>query len=221
MATMLIPDRYASLLDGLTDDETQKVIDAAKERLHLLDINAGLSELHAKFIHDVVNEAKKAGKLTFKYDCITYCSLCKRSDGYAKYKRDGRYHRKGQIDLSKPLSFRAIELKHSFVTVKNYVSLGGCTDCMDMILPPLVAALRDVKAELPEALAGPVRYKRYDLKQCTACKWEGHEGQLGKLRTLMGDGYYAGKCPSCGVENSLFVHAIKTVEGFHLEEIKA
>lgn len=219
MTTMLIPDKYASLLDGLTDDVTQQAIDAAKERLHLLEVNIGLSEVQAKFIHDVVNEARTTGKLIFKYDYISYCSLCKKSGGYAKYKRDGRYHRKGQPDHSKPLTFRGVELKHSFISMKNHVSLGGCFECVDALTAPLKEALRDVKAELPAVFAGDVRYKRHDLKECTECNWTGHEGQLGKLRTIMGDGYYAGKCPQCGAENQLFTSPIKTVSGFHLEEI--
>ena len=49
--------------------------------------------------------------------------------------------------------------------------------------------------------------------------WEGHEGQVGRLRTLLGDGTYPGKCLSCGVEHRPFsVSPLEIIDGFVVVE---
>jgi hypothetical protein len=72
----------------------------------------------------------------------------------------------------------------------------------------------------PQLIASPTQplYTKQSNMKCSKCNWEGHEGEMGKLRTLMGDGWYAGKCPSCGVENTLFSNVIKPTEGYVLTE---
>ena len=62
--------------------------------------------------------------------------------------------------------------------------------------------------------------KAHRPSECKKCGWIGHDGQLGKLRTLLGDGYYLGKCPDCGAENHAFtVENIVALEGFEVVEV--
>jgi predicted nucleic-acid-binding Zn-ribbon protein len=55
--------------------------------------------------------------------------------------------------------------------------------------------------------------KRVDVMHCKKCDWRGPESDMGLMRTLMGDGFYHGKCPKCEAKNMLFVHEIETVSG--------
>lgn len=66
---------------------------------------------------------------------------------------------------------------------------------------------------------GAPLYQRWDRCRCKRCKWTGHDGQLGKLRTLMGDGFYPGKCPSCGEERRpLGSDPFERLDGFDVVE---
>lgn len=216
MPTIELTDDYLLLLDGRVDAATQAEIDAAKHRKSLNAQLGALPPKVAEFVTNAVAEARKSGILIWQSASTNYCGLCGKVGGYAKYKRNGRYHRKGQSDHTKPLSFNGIELKESFVRIQNHISLGGCTACVESSVEHLRTALKDVAAELPEKLASGSRYKRWDRRRCDECGWTGHEGQLGMLPAWMGGGRYRGECPSCGAKNELLSSKVKRVEGFEL-----
>lgn len=205
----------AVLLDGKVNKEAQLIIDNAKLALTLVDA----PEWAAKMVSEIIAEANKSGKLRHAHKYVNYCKACGKSAGYATYKRNGRYHLKGQIDYNKPLRFSAWEVADDFITCTNSVRLGYCEYCKDTILPALQPLLQTTKAEIPETLSGvPKKWVKSPHVKCTACAWEGHQRQLGKLRTLLEDGFYYGACPSCGAENKLFTNKINTLTTFEVVE---
>lgn len=93
-----------------------------------------------------------------------------------------------------------------------------------LLLPVITERLTDIPAELPEQLQAPdaPRWKRQARRHCTACGWDGHEGQMRRKRTLFGDGDYPAGCPNCDAENSpLGRHIIELVDGFTVVEVTA
>jgi hypothetical protein len=199
-------------------------VDAAKERLvavaHLPELAPDL----AAFVADVCREARKNGVLDYRHVNTTYCRLCKRSDGYWPVRRSSRYKRKGEPDRDNPKTFAGKDLAQRFVVMQGHATLGGCDQCIEAARPHLLAALADIPCEVPQRFTGEApRFKKHRNAVCTACGWTGHEGQMGKLRTMMGDGWYPGECPQCHAKNEpLGRRKIDTDEsknGFTVEEV--
>jgi hypothetical protein len=202
-------------LDGHCRPEIQGVVDIQK---HANAIRGdGLTPKMAAMIAEIVASARKNKRLTYVQTSIRYCPCCGRNDGYYTHSRSGRFHRRGAPNYERPKLFAGVDLARGFISVQNHIGVGFCMTCEPIVRPPLLAALVDVSAELPEQLTGePPRFKRYANQHCKKCDWRGHEGEMGMLRTLMGDGFYRGKCPSCGAENGFLNTTIETVDGFTL-----
>lgn len=208
-------DTELVLLDGRCRPEIQARVDQAKARLASIAANPELPEPVAKFLADARNEAENTGKLVWRHIRLRSCSVCKKQAGYAKYTRYGRYHKKGDDNHDRPLTFAGYELADRSVTIRNYATLGCCHECWMRIQPELARTLSDVRAEIAEQITGrPPTLIRYKNRQCTKCGWTGHEGEMRKLPTLMGDGYYAGGCPKCQAESTLFGNDIKLIDGY-------
>ena len=106
----------------------------------------------------------------------------------------------------------------------GHVSVGACLACVEQATPVLRVELATFPVQLPTALQtdNAPRFKRWDRCRCKKCEWSGHEGQLGRLRTLMNDGDYPGKCPSCGAERRfLGPDPFEKLEGFDVVEGRA
>lgn len=207
-----LTDDEALLLDGKCSPKAQALVDAAKLRVAARSQFAHLSAVDAGFIADVVSHAAAEKKLVYQTRAIDKCKLCGAGGEYARHARTTRSHRRGQINYDRPIRIGGIELRERFVIVTGYVSLGACSACMERLKPDLRAALADLNVEMPDALAGERRWKRWPVVECSKCKWRGHEGEMGKLRTLMGDGWYPGQCPKCPAQNMPFSQAIKSVD---------
>lgn len=214
-----LTDEEIVLLDGKCGEKAQAEVNAAKLRLAAVAAFVGLDAKYAGFIADAVSLAKTDGRLGVRWEYGTWCRLCKRSAGYAKYKQSGRYHKKGDENRKKPLTMPLIDLRVSFVTIKGHVSMGCCDQCWAIIKPELKKALASVQAQMPESLTGePPKWRRFDNRQCRRCGWKGHEGQMMRLPTLMGDGHYFGGCPNCDAENVFLGRPlIEAAEGFTIE----
>ncbi len=198
MKEIKLTDTEIVLLDGRCSAATQIEVDAAKRRLALAA--TGVDEGVAGVIAAAVDEAKASGKLVWKHVRIGYCGLCKAGGGYAPYKAGPK---RGKPNYKKPRSLSGVEMKHSFISVtfggQSSITIGACADCVEKMLPALRKNLRGVQAELPAELReieAPT-FKRFGRRRCKACGWVGHEGQMGPVRTLFGDGNFPGVCPAC------------------------
>lgn len=214
--TVKVTDEELVLLDGACSPETQSEVDAAKARLDAR--RHGLEPHIADLVADAVRVARAKGRLTWVYEQITYCRACRRSDGYVPYKSGPR---RGTPNYSRRIHFRGIDLDRGFVVVTGHVSLGGCEDCLTAAAPTLAEELRGVPAQVPPHLRaeGEPKRVRHDNRRCTACGWEGHEGQMGRLRTLMGDGTYPALCPECNAENRFGTQPVERTDGFTVVEV--
>jgi hypothetical protein len=197
-------------LDGKCRPETQEEVRAAWARVRMAVKYDEQIPIHlAGLVADIVAEARAEGRLTFRHVRIRWCGYCGRDAGETK--------KRGK---TVQLTMGGIELAERFIRIEGHINVGCCSECWDQIATAVVAELAPVPVEAPEVLkpTGP-RYRRWDRRECTACGWTGHEGQMLPAMTLMGDGYYAARCPSCGVENAAFGrHAVKGVPGHVVEE---
>ena len=118
----------------------------------------------------------------------------------------------------------SVDFAERLIVITGNVCVGACRKCVDEALPVLRAELAAFPVQLPTALQtdNAPRFKRWDRCRCKKCEWSGHEGQLGRLRTLMNDGDYPGKCPSCGAERRfLGPDPFEKLEGFDVVEGRA
>lgn len=220
MPNITLTDEELLLLDGKCSENTQKEVIAALARIECAKSHPELPEKLAKFIASAVDEARNEGQLIYRSCNIHTCKTCGKNGGYYKYPRNGRYHRKGESNYSKPRYISGVELADRFVIMQGNPAVGCCNECFEQVKPFLAAALENIPCQVSERITGhPTRWKRYKKRECSKCGWTGHEGQLGKLPAMMG-GFYPGKCPSCGTENRLFgMDLVKSVNGFDLVEV--
>lgn len=200
--SVYLTDDELVLLDGRCGPEVQPTVDAAKARIAAWRRLEGVPRHIAALVADVVSEAQENGRIVFWRAHMTTCRVCNRNDGYWPHARSSRYHRRGQPNYNNPKTLGGYEFARRSVTIQNHVSVGGCDDCVSQARPHIIAALADVRAEVPKELTGhEPTWRRFTLAHCEQCGWDGHEGQMIKLRTLMGDGWYAGECPKCHAKN--------------------
>lgn len=217
MTAVYLTDAELVVLDGRCTLDTQAKVDAAKARIAAARQRPHLTASVAGFIADAVTEAQANGRLIYGHRRLHRCPICKTSPGYVAYKSGPR---KGTPNHNRPRSLPGIELADRFVTFQGHVRCGGCADCVALALPDLREALRGVKAQLPDALhtEGEPRWVKHRNRHCTACDWSGHEGEMTRARTLMGDGTYPAGCPSCGAENFFGRNPVEMAEGHTIVE---
>ncbi len=213
MASVSLTDDELVLLDGACSEKVQAVVDGAKRRIETAARLSHLTPVLAGLVADVVNEAETTGQLRWLHERIRHCSVCGKSAGYYTYK-SGRH--RGRANYDKPLYMEALDFAYRFIRVQHTVAVGACAECVEAVLPDIKAALATVRAVVPDALHtdGAPRYERYERRECPECAWQGHEGEMGRLRTLMGDGTYPGKCPQCGFESHFIGKQFNTLDGF-------
>lgn len=201
-------------LDGVVSQEVQSTIDLVKDaKRHAATF--GLTEEGGMFLAAAMKQGRTTGRLVCEPAQVRFCQVCHKGGGYVKFARDGRNHRKGDNDTSKPLMLSGVDLGRGFITFIGWPSIGGCNACWDALRPHLVKLLEGQQIEVHPKITGHAsRWKRWDHMRCK-CGWEGHEGEMGRLPTLMGDGYYQGKCPKCGAENVFLARSIERIgDGF-------
>lgn len=206
-----LTDEELVILDGKCRPETQKYVDEAKVRLHTISLLSDVPADDAAFIARVLIEARTNGELCHRYTSMHQCEVCKVKKTYRTFSRRSRNHDKGDPDYDHPILIRGVELAKRFVIMEGYPTLGCCSKCFERLLPILSDKLESVECELPGQFATSTKYKKYLNRKCV-CGWVGHEGQMKRLPTLMGDGKYAGGCPSCGRENKLFGQTFISIE---------
>lgn len=216
--SVTLNDHQLALLNGKLDEKQQKLVESAIARLHYRQIYTDLLPNLSDFICDLREIANAKGLLTYSHCKLRSCRICDIRPGYHTVARTTKYKKKGQIDYDSPIYLYGRDFASGFIVWEGSPNLGCCDSCLKQHSSTITKHLSDIKAELPQELTGvPSKYKRWDNMQCS-CGWTGHEGQMGKLQTLMGNGYYPGKCPNCKAENLLFSREIKKADGFVVVE---
>lgn len=203
-----LPDDLAVLLDGKVEPKVQTLIDKAKARIASRTEFAHLTDQERAFVVALVERAKTHGLLGYRSTGMRTCRVCGTKCGYRKVARTSKWKTKGEDDYDNPILVRGIDFVDSFVRMTGYPSLGACSVCVAKLMPDILRALESVPHERKYWPTGPSRWAKFSKMKCE-CGWRGHEGQMTRRPTLMGDGAYPAGCPSCGRQNSLFVSHVK------------
>lgn len=222
MPYLNLTDDELLLLDGRCGEGPQAEINTIKRRRVAADgkENPALWV----FISDLRVRAEQDGRLGFRHERFSgKCCVCAEGGGYYPHRRRSKWHRRGEPDLNAPILASGIDFAKSFIRVENRLGLGCCAKCWDEHRTVICDALADVRAELPQAMTGAEpRYRWHQNRQCTQCGWLGHDGEMGKSPTLMGDGYYPSTCPQCRAKNAVFGKLIVDIaDGFTLVDTGA
>lgn len=186
-------------LDGTVNLKAQAVIDKVKGVLSLGDDNP-----ETRFLASVRECAEKEGRLVWRHKRIGKCHICGFSGDYPMYKSGPN---KGRTNWNGPVSTKpGVELKEAFVTINGHVWVGGCAECVERLLPQIIECLKQVPCARPPQLQTDdyPAYKWSYERVCKKCGWRGHEEEMGKERTIMGDGWFPCKCPNCTASNYAF-----------------
>lgn len=217
-----LTDQELLLLDGSSQVKTQAEVNRAKIRILTRMDLLHLAPRQADFVANLKVAAMVEGKLVFRGTSLRHCGVCETYAGYATYKRDGRYHRKGDRNINKPRLLSGYEFVERFVVMEGYPSLGCCRSCWDAVCDDVHSEFVFIRAQMPEeVVTRSTKFIRYSNCECSACGWTGHDGQLRRLRALM-RGDYAGGCPVCPAENVPFgKRLIETLDSFTVVEVQS
>jgi len=202
-------------LDGVVSDEVQGGINKVKDAI-ALRAESSLSESQAVMVVEILQIAREKGKLGYISTPIRRCECCGREGGYHTVRRSTRYKRKGEKDWDSPITFTGYELSDACVRVQHHLTAGYCQYCRPVVEPVLLKRLADIPVQVPKWWPAPLqKWARAQHYECTVCGWKGHEGEMGRSTTLMGDGSYASTCPNCKAQNLLFaMDKVKLIDGF-------
>lgn len=212
-----LTDADLDVLDGRCSEAAQKAADASKARRETESRLAGFTDKQADLVNRVVARARESGELSYSRTSINHCAVCSRQAGYALHKRSGRYHRKGEPDHKKPLSFSAIDYGRGFISISGHVSLGCCAECQKVVEPAILAEIATIPVALPHWFPGALTIKRRgyggevtepriekcSIRRCQKCGAVQHEREMRRTPTLMGDGTVPTGCKSCPSERTL------------------
>lgn len=208
-----LSDNDLSTLIGSADADTRTAAEAASARLAAPTRWPDVPPHVAAMVADITSEAREEGRLIYRSVATSFCRYCGARSTWEKSKRRRREY---EAKIS------GVEFADRFVVISGHISVGGCAACVADALPVLRAELAQFPVQLPRQLQtddAPV-YQRFDRCRCRKCNWTGHDGQLGKLRTLMNDGWYLGKCQSCGAERRfLGADPFERLDGFDVVEV--
>lgn len=205
-----LSDSDLAVLVGSGDADVRAAADAARARLAAPSTWPTVPPHVAALVADVIAEAQKNGRLIYRGVSVSSCRYC---GVRSEFKVPPRKRKEREYPV------HGVEFADRLVIISRHISVGACRVCVDQAMPVLREELSGFAVQLPSALQieGAPVHRRWDRCRCKECGWSGHEGQLGKLRTLMGDGDYPGKCPSCGAERRfLGPNPFEQVEGFEV-----
>jgi len=203
------------LLDGKVSEEAQKVIDIAKKE--------GSYGFELPVMNEILREAEEEGELTWRYVKIRSCSYCDKKRDWHRYTRNTKYHRKGEINFNKPKYYNGIKFNPGFIRVVGFGDM--CTDCLKKynVIERLIDYIldNDLRIQIQKNDYRPTRYKKDKIRICYKCGKEMRESEMGKLPTLMGDGYYPGICPHCGARSLIFGPSHEVTNKFVMVKVES
>lgn len=218
--SVTLTPKQIMILDGSGNEKAQDIIDKLKHMELIRQTHKELTDDQAFMVATIVSLARNQGKIgasTYRYlRGSRTCPCCCKDAGFAVRKRATKYHRKGTIDYSNPLSIMTFDLSASSVAVTNYVSIGYCKECKPIVEPIIIELIKDLPVET-ELLNN--NWKKVAIWHCKTCGWKGPETDMGKLPAIFG-GTYAGECPKCHARNLPFgPHPVETTGKHTMLEI--
>lgn len=194
-------------LDGKVNADAQKIIDRLK-RIDAVSSDMALNDKEASLVSDAIDEAQKS-KILIRRPCrVSKCRVCGRGETAILYK-SGR--NKGRVKgyISGP----GYDLAESFIRMDGYPKCGACADCVNRLMPSIIAAISEMEIDI--VVPGETsKWKRVRNRKCSKCGWVGHEDEMGKERTIIGDGWYAARCPKCPAKNGLGFSEVPVADGY-------
>ncbi len=208
-----LSDHDLAALIGSADEDVRVEAEAARDRLAAPSRWTSVAPHVAALIADVTTEARKEGRLIYRGVSASLCRYC---GARSEWKVPPRKRKEREYPVP------SVDFADHLIVITGHVSVGACRKCVDEALPVLRAELATFPVQLPTALQSDnaPRFKRWDRCRCKKCEWSGHEGQLGKLPTLMRDGHYPGKCPSCGAERRFLADPFESMPGFDVVAVQ-
>lgn len=147
-------------LDGTVSEIAQKIIDLAKK-----EQSFGFS---LPVLNEILRNAEEKGRLTWTYKSIRSCEYCDKKYDYAKYPRSGKYHRKGDKNLNKPLYYSGIKFNEGFVTIQGLGDM--CRECCDKhdVIHQLIDYIldNDLHIEIQKNDYRDSKYLKDDIRIC-------------------------------------------------------
>ena len=208
-----LTDDEVLLLSSSPREEIQKAVGLARARIEMAKSRPELSIEEARFLADVLDEAKTRGVLVLEAGTMFSCPLCKKRGEDILYRSGTRKGKRKSMGV-----VHGIELANRFVRVGNNVTLGACHECLskESLLTRLRDELKVVPVQLPAHLyvAGASNWRKIFHVRCESCGWEGLETEMRRLRSLTGSGSFFGGCLKCSAENRWFgqtlIHRLAT-----------
>lgn len=182
------------LLDGKVSKEAQEVIDQAKR-----EENIGFD---LPVMNEILSKSMKTGKLTWVRKSIRSCSYCDKEYTYHRYKRNSKYHKKGDLNYDKPIYYSGIAFNEGFVT---FAGIGDmCMECCEKhnVIKRLIDYIwqNDLKIQIQRNHYKPSKYIIDPYYICQNCKEEFPESTMGRDNAIFG-GTYPSRCPHCDSKN--------------------
>lgn len=196
-------------LDGQVSEEAQKTIDAAKK-----EVSFGFS---LPIINEILKKSEEIGKMTWNYKQVRNCDYCDdKPYDYYRYPRSGKYHNKGDRNYNRPKYYSGIKFNEGLVTIQGQGDM--CSDCCEKynIINQLIDYIldNDLQIEIQKNNYKDSKYLKDDIRICHSCNYEMAESEMGKERTMMGDGFYPSSCPKCNAKSKPFGSSHKTTNKF-------
>lgn len=176
-------------LDKKCNPKTQEIIDKVIKQMSYSGI---------PLVGEVIEKSLKLGKFDYTAKRISRCPICGEDPGYYKYKK-GR--NKGRSDYSRELYIGGIKFNQGCISWKG--SGDCCYECDDKykITKTIISYIleNDLKIEMKDG-----KWIKDDMQICRECNKEMYESEMGRNRTLMGNGTFPSICPYCKAESMIF-----------------
>jgi hypothetical protein len=165
------------------------------------------------YTNEVIAKAVRDGRLEVRSIRMSFCTHCKKSGGYLKYK-SGR--NKGRSNYKKPTYLYGYKINPGFVTVQFSGDI--CSECEQQNNVFGNARKYILDYELPVELVGSdweskTKFKRDPIEICFSCKKEMQESKMGSMPALI-SGYFKAICPHCGATAAFLGASHKRTDKF-------
>lgn len=212
----LTKEQLEVLADKCPTDEVVLELDKATSTIRYME-KYSLDQNVARFVRDVFDCAVAQKALDARPCRINRCPICGAGPHIILY-QSGRNKGREKSRIGRS----GYEFAERVVSIAGYPTTGCCADCFHRLSAIVSDVVSELECQVSERITGHKnRWARWQNRECSKCGWEGHEGQMGRRRTLFGDGTYPSTCPECkAVNEPLGLNVIVTVPGFTVTEVK-